>query len=86
MKRIIVHDCNSVSEYILDDKKQIAEIKYLSDNRTKYYKYDESNPAYDSIINLFYEDDMIFYITENKNRSINEYRQNKDNIYFYSNN
>ena len=86
MKKITVHQYNSVSEYILDDKKQIAEVKHLSDNRTKYYKYDKSNPVYDSIINLFFEDDMTFFITENKNRSINEYRQNKDNIYSYSKN
>ena len=65
-------------------KSKLLRSKYLSDNRTKYYKYDKSNPVYDSIINLFFEDDMTFCITENKNRSINEYRQNKDNIYSYS--
>ena len=37
MKKITVHQYNSVSEYFLDDKKQITEVKYLSDNRTKDY-------------------------------------------------
>ena len=81
MKKITVHQYNSVSEYFLDDKKQITEVKYLSDNRTKDYVYDEGNPVYDSLINLFSNDDLTFEATEPKRRTINEYRQNKDNIY-----
>ncbi|MGB1932669.1 MAG: hypothetical protein ACPIA4_04795 [Flavobacteriales bacterium] len=83
MKKITVHQYNSVSEYFLDDKKQITEVKYLSDNRTKDYVYDEENPVYDSLINLFSNDDLTFEATESKRRTINEYRQNKDNIYSY---
>ena len=83
MKKIIVHQYNSVSEYFLDDKKQIIEVKYLSDNRTKDYIYDKENPVYDSLINLFSNDDLTFKETDSKRRTINEYRQNKDNIYSY---
>tara|TARA_B100001248_G_C27331702_1_gene431756 strand:- start:687 stop:947 length:261 start_codon:yes stop_codon:yes gene_type:complete len=83
MKKIIVHKHNSVSEYFLDDKKQIIEVKYLSDNRTKDYIYDKENPVYDSLINLFSNDDLTFKETDSKRRTINEYRQNKDNIYSY---
>ncbi|MFL2569979.1 MAG: hypothetical protein ACJ0QH_04625 [Flavobacteriales bacterium] len=83
MKKITVHQFNSVSEYFLDDKKQITEVKYLSGNRTKDYVYDEENPVYDSLINLFSNDDLTFEVTESKRRTINEYRQNKDNIYSY---
>ena len=83
MKKITVHQCNSVSEYFLDDKKQITEVKYLPDNRTKDYIYNEENPVYDSLINLFSNEDLTFGATESKRRTINEYRQNKDNIYSY---
>ncbi len=83
MKKIIVHKHNSVSEYFLNDKKQIIEVKYLSDNRTKDYIYDKENPVYDSLINLFSNDDLTFKETDSKIRTINEYRQNKDNIYSY---
>ncbi len=83
MKKITVHQFNSVSEYFLDDKKQITEVKYLSGNRTKDYVYDEENPVYDSLINLFSNNDLTFEVTESKRRTINEYRQNKDNIYSY---
>ena len=83
MKKITVHHCNSVSEYFLDDKKQITEVKYLSDNRTKDYIYNEENPVYDSLINLFSNDNLTFETIESKRRTINEYRQNKDNIYSY---
>ena len=83
MKKITVHQYNSVSEYFLDDKKKITEVKYLSDNRTKDYVYDKENPVYDSLINLFSNSDLTFEATESKRRTINEYRQNKDNIYSY---
>ena len=83
MKKITVHQYNSVSEYFLDDKRQIIEIKYLSDNRTKDYVYDEENPVYNSLIDLFNNDGLTFETKESKKRTINEYRQNKDNIYSY---
>ena len=83
MKKITVHKCNSVSEYFLDDKKQITEVKYLSDNRTKDYIYNEENPVYDSLINLFSNNDLTFEATGPKRRTINEYRQNKDKIYSF---
>ncbi len=83
MKKITVHQYNSVSEYFLDDKKQITEVKYLSDNRTKDYVYDEKNPVYNSLIDLFNNVNLISEATQSKRRTINEYRQNKDNIYSY---
>jgi len=82
MKKITVHQYNSVSEYFLDDKKLITEVKYLSDNRTKDYVYDEKNPVYNSLIDLF-NNNLISKSTQSKIRTINEYRQNKDNIYSY---
>ncbi len=81
MKKITVHHCNSVSEYFLDNKKKITEVKYLSENRTKDYIYDEKNPVYDSLINLFSNNDLTFEETGPKRKTINEYRQTKDNIY-----
>lgn len=83
MKKITVHQYNSVSEYFLDDNKQITEVKYLSDNRTKDYVYDEKNPVYHSLIDLFNNDNLISEATQSKIRTINEYRQNKDNIYSF---
>ena len=83
MKKITVHQYNSVSEYFLDDKRQITEIKYLPDNRTKDYVYDEENPVYNLLIDLFNNNDLTFELIQSKTRTINEYRQNKDNIYSY---
>ena len=83
MKKITVHQYNSVSEYFLDNKKLITEVKYLSDNRTKDYVYDKKNPVYNSLIDLFNNDNLISKSTQSKIRTINEYRQNKDNIYSY---
>jgi hypothetical protein len=85
MKKITVHNYDSVSEYFLDNKKVITEVKYLSNNRTKDYTYNEKNPVYHSLINLFYGTDLESGI-ESKIRTINEYRQNKDSIYSYSSN
>ena len=81
MKKITVHNFNSVSEYFLNNKKEITEVKYLSDNRTKDYVYTEHNPVYHSLINLFFDDSLTYEAVEGKKRTINEYRQNKDNIY-----
>lgn len=81
MKKIIVHHYNSVSEYFLNTKKEITEVKYLSDNRTKDYVYTEHNPVYHSLINLFCDDDLTCETKESKRRTINEYRQNKDSFY-----
>ena len=86
MKKITVHEYFSVSEYFFDDRKQITEVKYLSDNRTKDYIYDEEDPVYDSLVNLLINDKLPCKETESKKRTINEYRQNKDNIYFHTHN
>lgn len=86
MKKITVHHYDSVSEYFLDNEKVITEVKYLSNNRTKDYTYNEKNPVYYSLINLFYDNNLTVETKESKVRTINEYRQNKDSIYSFSNN
>lgn len=86
MKKITVHHYDSVSEYFLDNKKVITEVKYLSNNRTKDYIYNEQNPVYHSLINLFNDNNFTQEIQDSKRRTINEYRQNKDSIYSFSNN
>ena len=53
MKKIIVHQINSVSEYCLDKDETITEKKYLSNNETKFYKYQKDNFGYSSILKLF---------------------------------
>lgn len=86
MKKITVHHYDSVSEYFLNNEKVITEVKYLSNNRKKDYTYNESNPVYHSLINLFYVNDLNTEVKQSKVRTINEYRQNKDSIYSFSNN
>jgi hypothetical protein len=44
---------NSVSEYCLDQDETITEKKYLSNNETKFYKYQKDNFGYSSILKLF---------------------------------
>ena len=78
MKKITVHHYDSVSEYFLDNKKVITEVKYLSNNRTKDYIYNEQNPVYHSLINLFNDNGFTQEIQDSKRRTINEYRQNKE--------
>lgn len=80
MKKVI-HDYDSVSEYFLDSNKVITEIKYLSNNRSKTYTYEENDPIYHSLISLFNPINKSYDIKESKNRTINEYRQNKDCFY-----
>ena len=53
MHKITVHDMNSVSEYYLDQDETITEKKYLSNNETKFYKYQKENFGYSSILKLF---------------------------------
>ncbi len=80
MKKITVHHLDSVSEYFLNSKNHITEVKYLSNNRTKDYYYEESDPVYHSLISLFHNYDLTSEPTT-KPRTINEYRQNKDICY-----
>ena len=44
---------NSVSEYCLDQNETITEKKHLSNNETKFYKYQKDNFGYNSILKLF---------------------------------
>jgi len=83
MKKITVHNLDSVSEYFLDLNNQITEIKYLSNNRIKDYVYQEDNPVFHSLIDLFY-DENLSPETLYKSRTINEYRQNKDCYYSFN--
>jgi len=83
MKKITVHHLDSVSEYFLDLNNQITEIKYLSNNRIKDYVYQEDNPVFHSLIDLFY-DENLSPETLYKSRTINEYRQNKDCYYSFN--
>ena len=80
MKKITVHNLDSVSEYFLDSKNHITEVKYLTNNRRKDYTYDKNDPVYHSLINLFHNYDLTSEQTT-KPRTINEYRQNKDICY-----
>ncbi len=80
MKKITVHHLDSVSEYFLDSKKHITEVKYLTNNRRKDYTYDQNDPVYHSLINLFHHYDLTAEPTS-KPRTINEYRQTKDICY-----
>ena len=50
MHKITVHNMNSVSEYCLDQNETITEKKYLSNNETKFYKYQKDNFGYSSIL------------------------------------
>ena len=53
MNKITIHNMNSVSEYCLDQNETITEKKYLSNNETKFYKYEKDNFGYSSILKLF---------------------------------
>ena len=82
MKKITIHYCDSVSEYFLQNNNQIFETKYMTGNTTKNYVYDKKNPLYNSLIDLFNNNESLD-LSISKKRTINEYRQNKDSHYMF---
>ena len=82
MKKITIHYCDSVSEYFLQNNNQIVETKYMTGNKTKNYVYDQKNPLYKSLIDLFNNNESLNLFIQKK-RTINEYRQNKDSHYMF---
>ena len=84
MKKVTLHHHNSVSEYFLNSNMEIKEVKHLLNNRTKSYVYNEHNPVYHSLISLFEDKNLTSNVNVSKKRTINEYRQNKDNFYALS--
>lgn len=80
MNKIVVHRIDSVSEYFLNFENEILEIRYLSNNNDRKYHYKKENPSYQSLIKLF-NSTKNQNTNKNKERSINEYRQNKDVVY-----
>lgn len=80
MNKIVVHRIDSVSEYFLNIENEILETRYLSNNNDRKYHYKKGNPSYQSLIKLFNSKEE-YSTSKNKQRSINEYRQNKDVVY-----
>lgn len=80
MNKIVVHRIDSVSEYFLNFENEILETRYLSNNNDRKYHYKKESPFYQNLIKLFnFKEEH--NTSKNKERSINEYRQNKDVVY-----
>lgn len=80
MNKVIVHRIDSVSEYFLNFENEILEKRQLANNRDREYRFKKEDPSYESLIKLFQVEQK--EIAHNKKeRTINEYRQNKDVIY-----
>ena len=54
----------------------------MTGNTTKNYVYDQKNPLYKSLIDLFNNNESLNLFIQKK-RTINEYRQNKDSHYMF---
>jgi hypothetical protein len=80
MIKIVVHRLDSVSEYFLNIKNEILEKRYSSQNRDKEYFFKKEDPSYNNLMKLF-DKHKKEIIPVKKERTINEYRQNKDVIY-----
>jgi hypothetical protein len=81
MNKVVVHRIDSVSEYFLNLKNEILEKRYLTNNKDREYHFKKEDPSYQSLIKLFHSQKETTYRVSKKERTINEYRQNKDVIY-----